>query len=221
MSQKQMALEAVTRAFGEVLGVDDAQKSVEIALENSATPTEIIQSLREGVDIVGRKYQAQEYFLSELIMAGVMAEEVTNLLRPQLAASLANMYDRIVIGTVKGDIHDIGKKLVSIMLMSAGFDVIDIGVDVAAEDFVSAVASNDPKLLALSCLLTNAMDEMGSVIAALKKAALRRSLRVLVGGRPTTREFALQIGAHGYGADAVEAVKAARDLLSVAGETRT
>jgi 5-methyltetrahydrofolate--homocysteine methyltransferase len=214
MLQKQMALEAVTQAFGEVLGADEVKKRVEAALENSASPMEIIQRLREGVDIVGRKYQAQEYFLSELIMVGVMAEEAIGLLRPRLAASSTDMPGRIVIGTVKGDIHDIGKKLVSTMLMSAGFDIVDIGVDVPAEDFITAAKNNNPKIVAMSCLLTNAMDEMGRVVAALDNAGLRSSLRVLIGGRPISEEFAQEIGADGYGADAVEAVKAAKGLLS-------
>ena len=175
---------------------------------------EIIQSLREGVDIVGRRYQAQEYFLSELIMAGVMAEEVVGLLRPRLAASSTYMLGRVVIGTVRGDIHDIGKKLVSTMLISAGFDLVDIGVDAPAEDFITAARKNNPKIVAMSCLLTNAMDEMKGVVAALDDAGLRSSLRVLIGGRPVSKEFAREIGADGYGADAVEAVRAAKGLLS-------
>jgi len=209
-----MALDAVTQAFGEVLGADEAKKRVEAALENSASPMEIIESLREGLDIVGKKYQAQEYFLSEVIMAGVMAEEVTGLLRPRLAVSSTNMFGRVVIGTVKGDIHDIGKKLVSTMLISAGFDVVDIGVDMPAEDFSTAVRDSSPKILAMSCLLTNAMDEMKKVVAALGGAGLRSSVKVLVGGRPISKEFAQEIGADGYGADAVDAIKAARGLLS-------
>jgi methanogenic corrinoid protein MtbC1 len=214
MSQKQVALEAVTQAFGEVLGADEVRKRVKAALDNSASPMDIIRSLREGVEIVGRKYQAQEYFLSELIMAGVMAEEATNLLRPRLAASSTNMLGRVVIGTVRGDIHDIGKKLVSTMLISAGFDVVDIGADAPVEDFVTAARNNNPTILAMSCLLTNAMDEMKRVVTALDGAELRSSLRVLIGGRPINKQFAQEIGADGYGADAVEAVKAAKGLLS-------
>jgi methanogenic corrinoid protein MtbC1 len=214
MSQKQKALDAVAQAFGEVLGADEADKRVKAALNTTASPTDIIQSLREGLEIVGRKYQAQEYFLSELIMAGIMAEEVTNLLRPLLAASSASMLGRVVIGTVRGDIHDIGKKLVSTMLMSAGFEVNDIGADVPVEDFIIGARKKNPKILAMSCLLTNAMDEMKNVATALERAGLRSHLRVLIGGRPISKEFAQEIGADGCGADAVEAVKVAKDLLA-------
>lgn len=214
MSQKQIALEAVAQALGQVLGTEEVRRRVETALKNSAFPTEIIESLREGVEIVGQKYQAQEYFLSELIMAGVMAEEVTRLLRPMLVTSSGNKLGRVVIGTVTGDIHDIGKKLVSTMLMSTGFDVIDAGVDVSPENFAEAARKNKPRILAMSCLLTIAMDEMKKVVRVLDEASLRGSLRVLVGGRPISKEFAQEIGADGYGADAVEAVKVAKGLLS-------
>jgi 5-methyltetrahydrofolate--homocysteine methyltransferase len=213
MSQKQIALKAVTDAFAEVVGTDEAEKRAEAALKNSASPTEIIQSLRQGLDIVGRKYEAQEYFLSELIMAGVVAEKVIALLRPHFATSRTETLGRVVIGTAKGDIHDIGKKLVSTMLISAGFDMIDIGVDIPAEDFLEATRKNDPKIVALSCLLTSAMDEMRRVVETIHEAGLRGSVRVLVGGRPVSKQFADEIGADGYGANAVEAMKAAKDLL--------
>jgi methanogenic corrinoid protein MtbC1 len=213
MSHKKTALDAVRQAFGEVLGADEAKKRVKAALDTSASLMEIIQSLREGLEIVGRRYQAQEYFLSELIMAGVMAEEVTNLLRPLLAASSTNMAGRVMIGTVRGDIHDIGKKLVSTMLMSAGLDVADIGADVPVEDFVIGAQNKNPEILAMSCLLTNAMDQMKNVVAALERAGLRSHLRVLIGGRPISKGFAREIGADGYGADAVEAVKVVKDFL--------
>jgi methanogenic corrinoid protein MtbC1 len=214
MPQKQMTLEAVTQAFGEVLGADEAKIRVKAALDNSASPVDVIQSLREGMEIVGRKYQAQEYFLSELIMAGVMAEEVTNLLRPLLAPSSTSVLGRVVIGTVRGDIHDIGKKLVSTMLISAGFEVLDIGADAPVEDFIAAARNDNPRIIAMSCLLTSAMDEMKNVMTALEKAALRSRLKVLIGGRPISEEFAREIGADGCGVDAVEAVRVAEGLLA-------
>jgi 5-methyltetrahydrofolate--homocysteine methyltransferase len=214
MSKKELALEAVAEAFGEVLGTDEVQKRVEAALENSASPTEVIQSLGDGVEIVGRKYQAQEYFLSDLIMAGLMAEQVITLLRPRLATSSKGILGRVVIGTVRGDIHDVGKKLVSAMLVSAGFDLVDVGVDVSAEDFVGAARKYNPRILAMSCLLTSAMDEMKQVVERLGRTDLRSNLKVLVGGRPISEQFVKEVGADGYGADAIEAVKAARNLLS-------
>jgi len=214
MSQKQTTLRAVTEAFADVLGPEEAERCVHLALKNSASPTEIIQSLRDGVEVVGQKYHAQEYFLSELIMAGLMCEQAVAILRPALASSSTSMVGRVVIGTVRGDIHDIGKKLVSTMLMSAGFDMVDIGVDVGPDEFVEAARKHSPMILAMSCLLTNAMDEMSLVSKTLEKAGLRTSLKVLVGGRPINENFAKEIGADGYGADAVEAVKSAKSLLS-------
>jgi methanogenic corrinoid protein MtbC1 len=214
MSKKELAPEAVAEGFGEVLGTDEVQKRVEAALENSASPTEVIQSLRDGVEIVGRKYQAQEYFLSDLIMAGLMAEQVITLLRPRLATSSKGILGRVVIGTVRGDIHDVGKKLVSAMLISAGFDLVDVGVDVSAENFVEVAHKYNPRILAMSCLLTSAMDEMKQVVERLGRTDLRSNLKVLAGGRPISEQFVKEIGADGYGADAIEAVKAARDLLS-------
>jgi 5-methyltetrahydrofolate--homocysteine methyltransferase len=213
MSQKEIALKGVKDAFAEVVGTDEAEKRAQTALKSSVSPTEIIQGLREGLDIVGQKYEAQEYFLSEVIMAAVMAEKVIALLRPSFAISRTKALDRIVIGTVRGDIHDIGKNLVSTMLISAGFDIIDIGVDVPAEDFLEAMRKNYPKIVGLSCLLTSGIEEMTRVVDTVHGAGPRSGVKVLVGGRPISKQFADSIGADGYAANAVEAMKAAKDLL--------
>jgi len=195
------------------LGVDEVKSRVEMALAEKIPPFKIVQSMRQGLSTAGRKYEEGEYFLSELIMSGIMAQELSKMLRPYLQSSRDQVLGKVVIGTVKGDLHDIGKNLVSIMLSSAGFEIIDLGVDVSAEKFVGAVEKENPNIVAMSCLLTIAMDEMKRTIDELAEAEQRRKVKVLVGGRPITLDFAREIGADGYGSDAVEAVKAAMGAL--------
>jgi len=182
---------------------------VKMALAEKIPPSKIIQSMREGLSTAGRKYEEGEYFLSELIMSGIMAQELSKMLRPHLQSSSNQVLGKVVIGTVKGDLHDIGKNLVSIMLSSAGFEVIDLGVDVSREKFIEAVEKENPNIVGMSCLLTIAMDEMKETLDGLAEAGLRKKVRVLVGGRPITLDFAREIGADGYGSDAIEAVDAA------------
>ena len=211
-TQVRAALEAVRDSFAEVRGTDEVKRCAEVALRSSAPPAKIVEIVREGLEIVGERYEAQTYFLSDLIMAGIMAEQVMALLRPHASASLETL-GRVVIGTVQGDIHDIGKNLVSTMLIAGGFGIVDIGVDVPVENFVEAWRKNDPKILAMSCLLTIAMDEMRRVVQTFVEVGLRRNVKILIGGRPTTEQFAKEMGADGYGANAVDALKVARDLL--------
>ena len=182
---------------------------VEMALAEKIPSSKIIQSMREGLSTAGRKYEEGEYFLSELIMSGIMAQELSKMLRPYLQSSSNQVLGKVVIGTVKGDLHDIGKNLVSIMLSSVGFEVIDLGVDVSKEKFIEAVEKENPNIVGMSCLLTIAMDEMKETLDGLAEAGLRKKVRVLVGGRPITLDFAREIGADGYGSDAIEAVDAA------------
>lgn len=182
---------------------------VEMALAEKIPPSKIIQSMREGLSTAGRKYEEGEYFLSELIMSGIMAQELSKMVRPYLQSSRDQVLGKVVIGTVKGDLHDIGKNLVSIMLSSVGFEVIDLGVDVSKEKFIEAVEKENPNIVGMSCLLTIAMDEMKETLDGLAEAGLRKKVRVLVGGRPITLDFAREIGADGYGSDAIEAVDAA------------
>jgi len=206
-------LERIERAFAEVSGVDEMKRRVEMALAEKIPPFEIIQSMRQGLSTAGRKYEEGEYFLSELIMSGIMAQELSKMLKPYLQSSRDQVLGKVVIGTVKGDLHDIGKNLVSIMLSSAGFEIIDLGIDVSTEKFIGAVEKENPNIVAMSCLLTIAMDEMKETIDELAEAGQRRKVKVLVGGRPITLDFAREIGADGYGSDAVEAVKAAMGAL--------
>ena len=206
--------EKIERAFAEVSGVDQMKNCVEEALAERTPPLEIMKSMREGLSAAGRKYEQGEYFLSELIMSGIMAQELSNILKPYLQSSKSQSLAKIAIGTVKGDLHDIGKNLVSTMLTSAGFEIVDLGVDVPPEKFAEAVQKQNPRVVAMSCLLTISMDEMRNVIDRLKQSNVRGKVKVLVGGRPITQDFAAQIGADGYGADAIEAVSAAKNALA-------
>ncbi len=169
--------------------------------------------MREGLSTAGRKYEQGEYFLSELIMSGIMAQELSKMLKPRLAGERDRFLAKIAVGTVKGDLHDIGKNLVSTMLTSGGFEIIDLGVDVPSERFSEVVLKENPAIVAMSCLLTIAMDQMKSTIDHLEQAGLRKKVKVLVGGRPITSDFAREIRADGYGMDAIEAVNAAKRTL--------
>jgi 5-methyltetrahydrofolate--homocysteine methyltransferase len=184
------------------------------ALSQGASPAELISRwMIPAMDEVGRLFEAQEYFIPELLLAGRAMKAALEPLRPLLAASGAQPTGRVVLGTVKGDLHDIGKNLVASMLEGAGFEVIDLGVDVSSEKFLEAVKTHKPDILALSALLTVTMPEMKKNVDALRQAGIRGEVKVLIGGAPVTREFAEEIGADGFGDNAGSAVTLARSIL--------
>lgn len=207
-------LEDIERAFAEVSGVDQMKSCVQAALAEGTSPLRIVQSMRDGLSVAGRKYERGEYFLSELVMTGIMAQELSSMLKPYLQRSGGEFLAKIAIGTVQGDLHDIGKNLVSTMLSSAGFEIRDLGVDVPPEKFVQIVNNEKPRIVAMSCLLTVAMDAMKKVMGQLVESGLRSEVKVLIGGRPITPEFVEGIGADGYGEDAIEAVDVAKSALT-------
>ena len=166
-----------------------------------------------AMDEVGRRYEIEEYFVPELLLAARAMKAALQHIRPLLVAEGAEPAGRVVIGTVKGDLHDIGKNIVSAMLEGGGFEVVDLGADVAPQKFVDAVKERKPHLVCLSALLTVTMPSMRAVIEALKEAGLRDSVKVLVGGAPVTQEFARDIGADGFGENASIAVTLARGLV--------
>lgn len=211
MSKRDIVNE-VRDAFAELAGVEKIQDLTREGL-NIVSPLEMLEGMREGLEVVGKKYEAGELWLSELIMAGIMSTEFTKILSPHLAAAMVHSKGKVVIGTVRGDVHDLGKNIVSMMLSSAGFQVTDLGVDVPAEKFANAVKEIEPDILGMSCLLTVGMPELRGVIAELEKQALRQKVKILVGGRSVTPEFAKDIQADGYGKDAVEAIRVATELL--------
>jgi len=207
-------LERIEDSFAQVSSVEQVKSLTATALVEGISPAEIMRSMSDGLAKAGRKYEKGEFFLSELIMSGIMAQEVSNLLKPHLSSSMSESFGKIVIGTVKGDIHDLGKSLVSMMLSSAGFEVMDLGVDVTSEKFVEAVEKERPRIAAMSCLLTSAMDEMKNTMNHLIEARIRSRVKVLIGGRPITNSFAKEIGADGYGEDAIQALNVAKSAVS-------
>ena len=185
------------------------------ALADGAVAMDLITNyMSPAMDEVGRRFECEEYFVPELLLSGRAMKGALELLQPLLAASGATPAGRVVIGTVKGDLHDIGKNLVASMLEGAGFQVYDLGADVAPEKFVAAVREREAGLVCLSALLTVTMPAMRDVVDALKAAGLRDRVRILVGGAPVTPEFASEIGADAYAENASVAVARARQLTT-------
>jgi 5-methyltetrahydrofolate--homocysteine methyltransferase len=165
-----------------------------------------------GMDVIGERMETGEMFIPEVLMsANVMASAVA-ILKPELAAAGVTATGKVVFGTVKGDLHDIGKNLVIMMLESAGFDVIDLGTDVEPEKFAAAVAENRPNLVGLSALLTTTMGMIRTTIEALREQGLRDQVKIMVGGAPINRKFAEDVGADGYAPDAGSAARLAKSL---------
>jgi methylmalonyl-CoA mutase cobalamin-binding domain/chain len=167
-----------------------------------------------AMDEVGRRFECNEYFVPELLIAARAMKTALQLITPHLMASGAEPMGRVVIGTVQGDLHDIGKNLVASMLEGGGFQVVDLGVDVPAEKFVEAVKEKDGTILALSALLTTTMTMMKTVIDALDKAGVRSKVKVMIGGAPITQQYANEIGADGFSDNASAAVAVARKLVA-------
>lgn len=163
---------------------------------------------------VGRLFEEGEYFVPEMLISARAMKEGLGVLRPMLAQSDIRPVAKVAIGTVKGDLHDIGKNLVAMMLEGAAFEILDLGSDVSAEKFVDAVKSQGANIVAMSALLTTTMVNMKGVIEALSTAGLRDQVKVIVGGAPVTDSFARQIGADGYAADASRAVSLAKSLVA-------
>ncbi len=186
------------------------------ALAANVDPLEIIgKYMVPAMDEAGRLFQCEEYFVPELLLAARAMKGSLELIRPLLAATGRKAAGRVVIGTVKGDLHDIGKNIVASMLEGGGFEVTDLGADVAPEKFIEGIQRADANIVCLSALLTVTMPSMRTTIDALKQAGVRDRVKVLVGGAPVTRQFAEQIGADGYSPDAPGAVALAREMIVV------
>ena len=186
---------------------------VQQALDEGMNPGEILQGgLISGMDEVGRDFKAGDLFVPEVLIAARAMHAGMNVLRPLLAESDTPSAGKYVIGTVKGDLHDIGKNLVKMMLEGAGFETIDLGTDVEPQAFVDAVREHRPQFVGMSALLTTTMVQMKATIEALEEAGLRDSVRIMIGGAPVTDAFAKQVGANAYAPDAASAVDVAREL---------
>jgi 5-methyltetrahydrofolate--homocysteine methyltransferase len=187
---------------------------VQQALDQGMAPGEILQGgLIAGMDEVGKDFKAGDLFVPEVLIAARAMHAGMDVLRPLLAESEMPSAGKYLIGTVEGDLHDIGKNLVRMMLEGGGFETVDLGKDVNPEAFVAAVREHQPELLGLSALLTTTMPAMKTTIEALEEAGLRDSVKIMVGGAPVTEAFAEEIGADAYAPDAAAAVDIARSLM--------
>lgn len=194
--------------------VDEVAALTEEALEEGHDPHEVLnQGLLAGMDRVGRDFKADILFLPEVLVAAKAMHAGMDILRPLFSESDSRTLGTFVIGTVKGDLHDIGKNLVAMMLAGAGIEVIDLGIDISAEKFVEVIDKHQPQILGMSALLTTTVDNMKTTIQALEEAGLRDRVKIMVGGAPVTQEFAEQIGADGYASDAIGAVDLAKAWL--------
>jgi corrinoid protein of di/trimethylamine methyltransferase len=175
----------------------------------------VTRFMAPAMDEVGRRFECGDYFVPELLLSARAMKAAMELIRPLLTARGTEPIGRVVIGTVKGDLHDIGKNLVAAMLEGGGFEVIDLGVDVMPEKFMTAVREKNANIVAMSALLTTTMTSMKTTIEAFTAAGMRDRVKMLVGGAPLTKQYADEIGADGFGASAVEAVALAREAVAV------
>ncbi|HEW91283.1 MAG TPA: cobalamin-binding protein [Thermotogaceae bacterium] len=189
------------------------------ALEEGHNALEILnEGLIKAMEVVGEKYEKQEYFLPELLAAAQSMYASLDILKPLLAKSgKIEKVGKVVLGTVKGDLHDIGKNILKMMFEGANFEVIDLGRDVPAEKFVEAVEKEHPQFIGMSALLTTTMLQMKEVIEKLKENGLRDKVKIMVGGAPVTEEYAKEIGADIYADNASEAVRIAKGLVKISG----
>lgn len=190
-----------------------AKQEVEQALARGDDPSDVLDVMVRGMDEVGHLFEEGEYFVPEMLIAARAMKAAIALLNPSLGVKDLHLEGTVVAGTVKGDLHDIGKNLVCVMLKGAGLRVIDLGVDVSPHTFVTAVKEHHPDLLVLSASLTSTMPNLAQTMDALQKAGVRDEVKVLVGGNPLDISFAEEIGADGYATNAKEAVVLAQALL--------
>ena len=209
------------QALSQAVIVGDLESSRRLtrqALDEGVDPLRISrEALVPGMDVVGKKMKAQEYYIPEVLLSARAMKGAAEILRPLIAGNPdAQPTGRVVIGTVSGDLHDIGKNLVGMMLEGAGFEVIDLGTNVSADKFVAAVKDKKANIVALSALLTTTMVRMSDVVKALENAGIRKEIKIMVGGAPVTQRFADEIGADGYSPDAAGAADLGKEWVKVA-----
>ena len=193
---------------------DESVRLTNEALRAGMDPPDIIiGGLQAGMGVVGDKYSSGEYFLPDMLMAARAMKTALAVLKPSLAATGVPTIGRVVIGTVTGDMHDVGKNVVATFLGGSGFEVFDLGLNVPDQDFIDEVRERKADILGLSALLTTTMPIMGRIIKGLEEAGLRSGVRVIVGGAPVTQDYANYIGADGYAHDGGKAIRACRQLL--------
>ncbi len=211
-----MSLEAIYEA---VLNGDagTAETEVQAALDAGTPPEDILyKACIPAMEEVGRLFEEGEKFVPEMLISARAMQTGMRLLKPHLAAADIQTVGKVVVGTVAGDLHDIGKNLVAMMLEGSGFEVIDLGTDVSPQAFVDSVREYKPQVIGMSALLTTTMPSMGATVEALKEAGLREGVKVMIGGAPITQDFADKIGADGFAPDASSASRKAKELVAAA-----
>ena len=195
-----------------------AKAVAESAMSAGISPVKLLnETMIPAMDVVGRLFEENEYFVPELLISARAMKWALEVVKPKLIEGGAQPAGRVAIGTVKGDLHDIGKNLVAAMLEGGGFEIVDLGVDVGPDQFLEAYRSKKVNIVALSALLTTTMPSMKQIIDEFKAAGVRDQVKIIVGGAPVTAEYASEIGADGYSENASSAVTLARSLVSVAG----
>ena len=193
-------------------------KWVQAAVDQGIDPVAIIeQGLTRGIQKVGDKFECGEYYLPDMMLSAEAMAKSVEMLEPLMkgGASSLRKLGRVVLGTVEGDLHEIGKNIVGMMLKASGFEVLDLGVNVTSGDFSRAVREHNADILGISALMTTTQTKQAETVSQLEKDGIRKQVRVLVGGAPITAEWAAKIGADGYAADAISAVKMAKEMLGV------
>lgn len=198
---------------------DEAMALVKERLAKGDDPLGIIEDCRRGMEIVGKRFEDKEYFITELIMAGEIFGAVMEQVEPALKGMRASTIGKIVIGTVRGDIHDIGKNIVGTMLKCSGFEVHDLGVDVAPAKFVEKIQEVGSPLLALSALMTTSFNSMKDTVEAISQAGLRDKVKIMVGGGPVNDKVREYVGADAFGKDVTAAIELSRSFLGKVVET--
>ncbi len=195
--------------------IDEVKELSQQALDQGAAPREIIDNgLLAGMDVVGRRFKAGDMFIPEVLLCARCMHGAMDILKPLLSEADSVGAGIYLIGTVEGDLHDIGKNLVSMMLQGAGFEVIDLGTNVTPQKFVDAIKEHNPAILGLSALLTTTMPKMEETINAIKEAGVRDQVKIMAGGAPVTQAFVDEIGADAYGANAASATEKAKELIA-------
>lgn len=204
--------EKLVNAIAEVRE-EDALRIVKEMLASGEDPIEILRKCREGVEIIGDKYESGDYFMPELIMAGEILTGISDLTRDKIDVNQGEeeFLGKVLLGTVEGDIHDIGKNIVSFMLEINGFDVVDLGVDIPASDFVKAIEDEKPDIVGMSALLTLAFDQMKVTVEAIEEAGLRDTVKIMIGGAPINEKIREHTKADAWAKDAVQAVNLAKN----------
>jgi 5-methyltetrahydrofolate--homocysteine methyltransferase len=193
----------------------DVKKLTQEALDGGASARDVLDNgLLAGMDVVGKRFKAGDMFIPEVLLCARTMHAAMDILKPLLSEADAAGSGKVIIGTVEGDLHDIGKNLVGMMLEGAGFKVVDLGVNIKPQEFVDAVKEHQPDIVGMSALLTTTMPKMEETIAALKEAGIRDQVKIMAGGAPVTQDFIDKIGADAYGANAASASENAKALVA-------